>query len=424
MGIKSSLTNSTFGILLTAMVKNSSIKTFSLLLLSLWAFSSFGQADSVYRIGLILPFQAVATSEKLESYTNAHDLFTAQKIKLNDDALIALDFYQGVLEALNESHDSVKIALSIYDNWNNDSITREILKKEELKSLNVIIGSVSSSSAKLVAEYCKEHKIANVQPFSPSKSLTAENPYHLRIAPTIDAHTDAMFASIVDSFPGGNIIIYSNNEERHLGIARRFDSLFSNYNKTASQKFTVALLNTKDMLLNGKKTTAAEQLKKGVRNVLIITSFDESFVNGNLRVLHEKLAHDSTIVVYGMPTWLGGDILRLDYLNDFHARISDAFNPDSPHSETFVFNHFYPENFVAEPGRYAYLGFDVMNFLFYNLKTYGNDFLDFVSTQHYAGAVYNFDIGKNMKDKTTVNYYENRAVNVFMVDNYLLKRVY
>ncbi len=381
------------------------------------------QTDSVYRIGLILPFQAANTAEKLEAYSNAHDLFTAQKIKLSEDASISLDFYQGILEALTESKDSITIALSVYDNWNNDSITAEILKKDELKKLNVIIGSVSTSSAKLVAEYCRQNKIVNIQPFTPSKSLTSNNPYHLRIAPTIDAHTDAMFLSIVDSFAGGNIIIYSNNEERHLGVARRFDSLLKDYNKTAIEKFTVSFLNTKDMLVNGRKTTAAEQLKPGRKNVIIITSFDESFVNGNLRVLHERLDRDSTIVVYGMPTWLNGDILRLDYVNDFHTRISDAFNSDTLQPAAYFFNQAYSKKFGTEPGRYAFLGFDVMNFLFYNLNNYGTGFLDFVSTQHYSGAVYNFDIGKNMSEKTTLNYYENRAVNVFMVNNYRLKKL-
>lgn len=402
----------------------SSIRIFASVVCCLSCVVSSAQTDSIFRIGLILPFQASSTVDRLEAYSNAHDLFTAHKIHLNEDAVTSLDFYQGVLEALSESKDSVKIELSIYDNWNSDSVTAEILKNPELKKLHVIIGSVSTSSAKLVADYCKQNKIVNIQPFTPSKSLTVENPYHLKLAPTIDAHADAMFNSIVDSFPAANIIIYTPDAEKSLSVAKRFDSLFRTYNKTAVQKFTVAFLNTKDMLLNGKKTTAVEQLKTDKQNILIITSFDESFVNGNLRLLHEQLAKDSTIVVYGMPTWLNGDILRLDYVNDFNTRISDAFNPDSPHSETIVFNHFYTDNFGTEPSRYSYLGFDVMNFVFYNLKNYGNDFLNSIATQHYTGAVYKFDIAKNTKDKATLNYYENRAVNVFMVENYLLKRVY
>ena len=60
--------------------------------------------------------------------------------------------------------------------------------------------------------------------------------YYLKIAPTIDAHTDAMFNSIVDSFPGANVIIYTPEAEKSLSVAQRFDSLFLDYNKTAEQK--------------------------------------------------------------------------------------------------------------------------------------------------------------------------------------------
>ncbi len=383
------------------------------------------QTDSVYRIGLILPFQTASTAEKLEAYTNAHDLFTANKISLDADAITAIDFYQGVIEALSEATDTFKIELSVYDNWNNDSITTELLKKPELKKNDIIIGSVSTSSAKLVADFCKQNKIVNIQPFTPSKSLTTANPYHIKLAPTIDAHTDVMYQSLVDSFPGANIIIYTTDAERHLSVAKRFDSLLRGYNATTTdKKFTVSLLNTKDMIVGGKKTTAADLLSSTKQNILILTSFDESFVNGNLRVLHDKLAKDSTIIVYGLPTWLNGDVLRLDYVNDFHTRISDYFNEQQAIIKQAPFIKQYTDRFNTTPARFAYLGYDVTNFLLYNLSEYGKGFTDYLATQHYTGTAYKFDMAKNMKDKTTLNYYENVSVNVFMVDNYLLKRVW
>ena len=63
------------------------------------------------------------------------DRFNELDILKNEDAVTSLDFYQGVLEALSESKDSVKIELSIYDNWNSDSVTAEILKNPELKKV-------------------------------------------------------------------------------------------------------------------------------------------------------------------------------------------------------------------------------------------------------------------------------------------------
>ena len=60
------------------------------------------QSDSVYRIGLILPFQTESSIEKLDAFSNAHDYYTASRISLEEDAAISLDFYQGVLQGRPE----------------------------------------------------------------------------------------------------------------------------------------------------------------------------------------------------------------------------------------------------------------------------------------------------------------------------------
>ncbi len=62
----------------------------------------FAQTDSVYRVGLILPFETESMMGKLDEITNAHDLFSANRVHFDDDAVISVDFYQGVLQALNQ----------------------------------------------------------------------------------------------------------------------------------------------------------------------------------------------------------------------------------------------------------------------------------------------------------------------------------
>jgi ABC-type branched-subunit amino acid transport system substrate-binding protein len=405
------------------MLLSSFLRSFSgSVFLCLISFASFSQSNPVYRIALILPLQTESTTEKLEAYSNAHDYFTASRISLQEDARLALDFYEGAVQALNESQDTFKVELHVYDNWNSDSITEEILKKWELKKMDIVIGSVSTSSAKLVADFCRQNKIINIQPFSPSKSLTSDNPYHLKLAPTIEAHADAMFNSIVDSFPGSNIIIYTPNVEKSTSVAAHFDSLFRDYNKTADRRFSLSLINTKDMMVNGIKTTAKEQLKAGKANILIITSFDESFVNGNLRVLFDEKDKEQ-VIVYGMPTWLSGEIIRLDYINGFSTRLSDPFFADSSRTETQDFIQHFKSMFSTEPSKYSYLGYDVLNFTLSSLKDYGKDFMSYISTQRYMGGAYTFDIVKAMKNSSTINYLENRNVHVFKVEDYQLKKV-
>ena len=392
--------------------------------LCLAACISFGQTDTtVYKVALLLPFQTESTDFEFNAILNAHDLYTANRVKIEDDALISLDFYQGLLQSLTEDSDSVKIELHVYDNWNSDSMTAEILKNPELKKMDFVIGSVSSATAKLVADFCKANKILNIQPFTPSKSLTTENPYHLKIAPTIDAHVDNLYQSILDSFPDANVIIYTPKSEKGMALAQRFDSLFRSYNAGAETKYTVSMVNSTDMMFNDKKTGLDELINHAKTNILIITSYDEPFVQSTLRTIFEKNSKDN-IVVYGLPTWLNGDILRLDYINNLHSRISDPFFADTSKAQTRYFIEHFTNRCHVEPSKYAYLGYDVLNFLMKSVKTYGKDFVSQIATQRYTGTAYKFDVAQNMKNGTTINYYENNHVNVLKVEDYQLKRVW
>jgi hypothetical protein len=116
------------------------------------------------------------------------------------------------------------------------------------------------------------------------------------------------------------------------------------------------------MVANGKKTTLDDLINPSKTNILIITSYDEPFVQSTLRSVFEKNSK-ANLVVYGLPTWLGGDILRLDYINNLHTRISDAFFADTSKPKTRYFIENFTNRYHAEPSKYAYLGYDVFSFL-------------------------------------------------------------
>lgn len=418
------------------MVNNLSRLTCYCTLIGVFLVASFsnGRAQSsypdtgIYNVALILPFEIASTQNRLDEFLGAHDVYTANRIHLSEEAQASLDFYEGLIIALQQDTVGPHIKLSVYDCWSSDSVTKAILAKPELKKMDIVIGAMSTANSKLVADFCRMNRIINIQPFSPSKSLTTNNPYHIKLAPTIDSHIDNMFLSIVDSFPGANVIIYTPNIDKDVSAAERFDSLFRAYNLTAEKKFTWVLLNTKDMKVNGIKTTAADQLKPGVKNIWIITSFEESFVNGNMRVLYgDRVKYN--IVAYGMPTWLNGDVLRLDYINDFETRLTDPFFVDSFKVSTRTFMELYNNNFNHMPEKNAYMGYDVTGFMLNAIKDNGRDILSNIATTRFRGTAYTFDIAKNLNKPAnsalpTINFFENRYVNVFRISDYQLRRVF
>ena len=121
---------------------------------------------------------------------------------------------------------------------------------------------------------------------------------------------------------------------------------------------------------------------------------------------------------------MSAEVLRLDYPNMFReAEFSDIFTEHYERADkAFATN--YESTFSAEPSKYSYLGYDVMNFLGRGVRHYGKAFIPRIVTQRYTGTGYKFDVTPVMKD-STINYYENTRQYVFRVEEgHQLKKVW
>lgn len=381
------------------------------------------QAKKRYTVSMLLPFNAMSTAERIDAFHHARE--TGAKTQLiSEEAKTALDFYDGVLQALDEIKDStVEIDLHVFDTWNNDSVTRELLKNKTVMYSNIIIGPATNASAKAVADFCKQRKIVNIQPFSPSKSLTTDNPYHIKIAPTIDAHIDNIVRSLADSFMRENIIIYCTSQESSLAAAKRLDSIIKNFDGSGKSRFTSTLFNYSNPVIKGEKKSLVDLLSNTKRNVVVVCVFDES----NAQVVVKQLAgRKAGVVLYGMPTWLSSEILRLDYLNDLSARFTEQFVFDTTNERALNFYKSYIQTHTTPPGRYVWLGYDVTTWLLKSLAA-GNDFPLNLSGTFFSGVGHKFQFRAvntytPESDKPKLQYYENTYLHLLRMENYVLKK--
>jgi ABC-type branched-subunit amino acid transport system substrate-binding protein len=375
-----------------------------------------------YVVSLLLPFSGVSTANKIDAFISARETGAKPQL-IPEEAKTALDFYDGVLFALKEMQDSLlEIELHVFDTWNNDSITKELLKQKTIQYSNIIIGPVTNSTSKLIADFCKQRKIVNVQPFSPSKSLTTDNPYHIKIAPTMDAHIDNMARSLADSFLKENIIVYCTNQESSLQSAKRLDSLLKNFDGVGKTRFTSTLFNFSNPIVKGEKKTLNDLLSATKRNVVVVCVFDESNAQMVVKQLAEK---KSNIVVYGMPTWLNSEILRLDYLNKLSARFTEQYVFDTTTDRTLNFYYTFYHEYGIYPARYAWLGYDVTKWLEKSLKAEGEFPLNIAGT-FYSGVGNKFQFravtsGKP-DEKPRIDYFENSYLHLVRLENYVLMK--
>lgn len=375
------------------------------------------QPDTPIHIGVLLSFEYASTSAKIYGYMKDKELSKSDIYKVNESSREAMEFYEGLQYALNHTASRQKIEFQIYDTENSDSVVEELLKQPSLKKCQVIIGPTSPAEARLVAAFCKKYQIINIQPFVASKSIASENPWLVRLMPTIDAHLQKEFEMVVDSFSDKNIIVYTTKRDYDLSAARQLDTLFKAYNSINNSKLRYTLVNTGDSTKPAARRTLAPYLLPKELNVVLMTCYEEPLVNSTLRTAKENM------VIFGMPTWMDGDQIRLDYMNKAQPYYTDNFYPDTITSAGNNFIADFSETYSQKPSRYAYMGYDAMNYLTLIFDKYGTAISEGINKESFDGLGYSFHISPVLRtvhsgSEMSTNYYANTAMHIFQVRDY------
>lgn len=376
-------------------------------------------SSASFTISLLLPFDEARTNSKLNDFFNSTDANNAKAVQLKNSAVEALDFYEGFQSAIKLAPPSFEVKVQVFDVGYNDTLLANVLSDERLSLSNVIVGPSTVTGAKTISDYCKKNRIINLQPFVINKNLGNTNPYLLKIEPAIEEHIDRMFKTIVDSFADRKIIVYCSNKERELTPAYYMDFLLNNYNSKTTNKI-------KHLFINRNDTTVSDSYKDlathaDANTVVVYCSYDAAPIEQALRLLSREKA-----IVFGMPTWIDNDFLRVDYMNNATLHFTDIFSVDTSSEQQQTFDLDYKNTYKHNPTRASYLGYDICEYLFLSLQLNGLKFAERAVNNPYKGIGYNFNFGKiytRTKNDTIFLYYGNKAVHQFKINDYQFQLV-
>lgn len=364
-------------------------------------------------VSLLLPFDEEYSNSRLASTESSS---TERTFWLRPSAVEALDFYEGFLTALNIVEPFTKINVQVYDVGYNDTLLADVLSKESVSFSNIIIGPSSVSGARTVADYCKSKQIINIQPFVISKNIGSENPYLIKLEPSIEAHIERMFKTIVDSFASRKVFIQYSNIERSITPALHLDSLLKHYNSHAVQPINYRLMNASDT--SGYRALS-NQIDENA--IVVYCRYETGSVEQNLRALSRVGA-----TVFGMPTWIDNELLRIDYMNNTNLHFTNIFYADTALEQQKHFTAYYTETYKHEPSRASYLGYDVCDFLLFSIQLYSLDFVEKAVSNSYKGIGFDFSLGEvysKTKEGVQFLYYGNNAVHQFRLKDYEIQLV-
>ena len=329
---------------------------------------------------------------------------------------LALGFYEGIKIGLDHlKNEGVSLNVRVYDTQNSPAEVNQILAKPEMKQADLIIGPIYNKQLVEVAKFAKANRIHAVSPLSPSNKITLGNPYYLIASPSIETQCAAMFDYIVTTYSNRNILALSTSKPNESNLASLFYR-FATVNAANREKYGYVDVTQVVSSIKDSETTIEAHLSPAKENIIIVTSFNELFINDLLRKLN-MLKSRYQITVFGMPNWMKMNTLQLDYLANLNFHITAPFwtNTNSENYQKFKEDYF--NTFKTHPSNYSNTGYDLITYFARNFHKYGDKIELSFGNSEIQGMFNNFNFKGASKNQYIqslfdTDYMENKYVNI------------
>ena len=154
---------------------------------------------STYNVAVLLPFELADPSWQ-----------TQRKNQFVTDLYAGLRLAQDSLQRAGHS-----IQLFAYDTGADTLALKQTLALPELAGMDLLIGPVYKSGARLLARYAQEHQIVCVNPLSQDGDLVLDNPWHYLYAPSAatQGRTAAQFAASTFGTGRPALVLYEDSKD-------------------------------------------------------------------------------------------------------------------------------------------------------------------------------------------------------------------
>lgn len=366
---------------------------------------------AVYKMGLMLPFELSHNDSLNQTLSQGGDLYILTEI--------ALDFYRGAIIALDSLK---KIGLNaeiyVYDVADDLVSVKEILRKPEIKDLDIIFGPMHKTSIALVSDASRKNETYLVSPNSFSNEVFEDNPYLIRAMASRETMIRYLANYVAIQHQKDNLLMINSESPKDWPFRKLF---LENYNKaigtfpnTSSDSLRSATISLT------KPENVSKWLKKDQLNVLVVPSNELAFVSDFMTRL-SRVDPEYNIQVYGLENWIRYDNIEAQYKNRFNLRLILPSFVDYKDEHTISFLEKYRDQYQMEPTHYGYgfLGYDLVLFFGKILADNGLGFPAAFQTTEMKGVNASYRFGKS----TTGREFENKPVYIIEYDDFKIKQV-
>ncbi len=331
--------------------------------------------------------------------------------------LPGLDFVQGALLAVDSLSNSNKnLEVTVYDLRSADQSITALRSKNIFDSLDLMIGSVTGTDYRSLADLALMKNIPFVSATFPNDGGVTNNPFTLIVNSTLPVHCEAIYNFIMRNNPTANLVYVRRKGQQEDRLASYFNAL--NKNASGSQ-----LLKWKTVVLSDDFSTSVltSNLDSNKNNFIICGSLDEVFgmklVNAANSV---RRTYDMELM--GMPTWDGiKDLTKPDYKDLPVYYTSTFFNTGTVAYTSFTQK--FTTLTYGRPSDVAYKGYELSWHFINLLLKYDQELMQHVNERTFRlFTEYDFKPILNNSNGRP-DYFENKRIYILKRSNNLVSRM-
>ncbi|MFZ4521449.1 MAG: amino acid ABC transporter substrate-binding protein [Bacteroidales bacterium] len=347
-----------------------------------------------YKVALMLPLFLAGVADINSEHPDPKIFETAKSFQF-------LPFYEGFMMAVDSLDKlGVKIKLYVYDVDKDTLKTRQLLKKPEMKSMDLIFGLLYHPNFQIVASFAKKNKINLVNPISERSELVAGNPYVFKVQSSKKEQLEQLAIFMSEAFRGGQVLIIRNGQ-------------FSDRDAPDRLKKECLERNLKVQVVEGQ-AAAIGKYAKDKPNYIVVMSDNQEYTLDLVRGLY-KLRNEYNLTLVGLPNWMAMEGLENEYLVALKTHMISRSFIDYDRSSVKSFVRQYQDIYKSDPELLAFQGFDQALFFITALNTFGTNIGRCISDLKVNSLQTRFEFSQ-----TRDNGFENRHWDIFKYENYKL----
>ncbi len=318
------------------------------------------------RIALVMPFLAATLDPSPVKKRNQ----------------IILELYQGMKMAIDSlSKSGIQVSLLAYDNERSLDATKKIVKENELKNIDLMVGPFFQEEAKPVLEFSMTNRInVVVNPLSNNSDLVKQNPYSFLFQPSHEtiARSSAEIASNLAKKK--NCFVYYGETSKDSLMAATFISRAKELNLKVLYSQRISSENSGTILSKLATATQYDEWRNPLQFSLKKDSIGCIFVASSNELIYSKVINSvetrgDSILVIGQEGWL--DDSSVDYTRFERIKMALAApNFKSLANPAFTdFRKKYMNRHGVLPTEYAGTGYEFIMVMGQMMDRYGVNFL-------------------------------------------------